>query len=63
MKQALAIPYKVFDGETLVATGISGGEPHTLPAGEYALRFSRGGEQVEKAVAVVGEEVVEVGLP
>ncbi len=63
MKQALAIPYKIFDADKLVASGTSGGKPHMLPPGEYSLRYSRGGEQVEKLATVAEEEVTEVGLP
>ncbi len=63
MKRALAVPYKVYDGDKLVASGVSGGESHTLPPGDYTLRFSRGGKAVEKPAEIREEDTTEVALP
>lgn len=63
MKRALEIPFEVFDGETLIATGISGGQQLELPAGLYQVRYKWDGRELAKDVQVRSETRVEISLP
>lgn len=63
MKRVLALPYKVYKGDTLVAQGIAGEGNHELPAGDYTLRFERNGETLSKPLTVLAEKGVEATIP
>lgn len=63
LRQALAVPYKVYRGGEFVAEGVSGGAEHELPAGEYEVRFRRDGKAQVKKVGVIAETRVQVTLP
>lgn len=63
MKRVLALPYKIYEDETLVAQGIAGEGNHNLPAGDYTLRFERNGETLSKPVTVFSEKETEAAIP
>ena len=63
MKRVLALPYKVYKGDALVAQGIAGEGNHELPAGDYTLRFERNGETLSKPLTVIAEKEVEATIP
>ena len=63
MKRVLALPYKVYKDDTLVAQGIAGEGNHELPAGDYTLRFERNGETLSKPLTVISEKEVEATIP
>lgn len=63
MRQALAIPFEVYAGDTLMATSVTGAPRLTLPSGDYQIRFRRDGQEQKKAVTVPSESVVNVKLP
>ncbi|MGB6221744.1 vWA domain-containing protein [Haloferula sp.] len=63
MKQALAVPYEIYQGDTLVARGVTGDKLHKLPAGELILRYTHGGEEKEKQVTITSEENAEIVIP
>lgn len=63
LRQALAVPYRVFRGEELVAEGITGGGAHELPAGDYVVRYRKDGQELTQSVEVVAETRVHATLP
>lgn len=63
MRQALEIPFEVFAGTKLVATGITGGSPMELPAGDYQVRFGWDGKSQSKDVKIDSKQDISVQLP
>ena len=63
MRQALAIPFEVYAGDTLMATSVTGATRLTLPSGDYQIRFRRDGQEQKKDVTVPSESGVDVKLP
>lgn len=63
MRQALEIPFEVFAGDALVASGITGNAPIGLPAGAYQVRYSWDGKAQSKDIQIGSKQEVSIQLP
>ena len=63
MRQALEIPFEVFAGDALLASGITGGAPMGLPAGDYQVHYAWDGKAQTKDIKIGSNQEVSVELP
>jgi hypothetical protein len=63
MRRVLEVPFTIRDGDAVVATGMTGGEALTLPAGKYQLHYNLDGKANIKRVQVISERLTRVDLP
>lgn len=61
-RQALDIPFEVFQGDELVARGVTGDSKLELPAGDYRLRYRRDGAEKEQVFKVGPKSLTELRL-
>lgn len=63
MRQALEIPFEVFAGDALVASGITGSASIALPAGGYQVRYAWDGKPQSKDIQIGSNQDVSIQLP
>ncbi|MDQ8188673.1 vWA domain-containing protein [Roseibacillus persicicus] len=63
LRKAAAIPFSVYQGTRLVASGLSGDSSFELPAGTYEIAFFNNGKEVRKAVVVAGSKEAAITIP
>lgn len=63
LNQAVAIPFNVYQGSRLVASGLTGDAGFVLPNGEYEVAFYNKGTEVWKTITIADGEQVKVVIP
>ena len=63
MRQALALPYKIYQNNELIGSGVTGAGSHQLPAGAYEVRFKKADKVVTTSVTVIAEKAIELEIP
>lgn len=62
-QQAFAIPYVVYSGTRLVATGETGHSVTSLPPGDYTVAFRHDGQDLVKPVSVIAGQSTSLLIP
>ncbi|MDP0490837.1 MAG: VWA domain-containing protein [Verrucomicrobiota bacterium JB023] len=63
LDNASSIPFSIYDGTRLVATGVSGETAIQVPEGTYDVVFRRDGQPIRKSVTVSTDERTQVMIP